>query len=115
MTICEPFDVVEVPFPFSDTARAKMRKALVLSSVKFNERNGSSILMMITSVEKSHWFLDTPIDDLEAAGLKKACVARFKLFTLDNALVVRVVGKLSQGDEKRVRDGLANAIVMEHA
>ncbi len=50
MTIYKPFDVVEVPFPFSDVPRSKRRKALVLSAQDFNETSGASILMMITSV-----------------------------------------------------------------
>jgi len=46
--IYEPFDIIEVPFPFSDLPRAKRRKALVISTQEFNKRNGNTILMMIT-------------------------------------------------------------------
>ena len=108
--ICNAFDVVEVPFPFSDLPKAKMRKALVLSHEAFNQKNGNSILMMITSAEKSRWLLDVTIQDLEAAGLRKACVARLKLFTLDNGLLVKIVGRLSENDQKKVREVLKNAI-----
>lgn len=108
--ICDAFDVVEVPFPFSDLPRAKMRKALVLSAKEFNSKNGNSILMMITSAHHSRWTLDTPIDDLESAGLRKSCVARLKLFTLDNGLLVKSVGKLSAKDQKNVRHAVRNAI-----
>ena len=52
--ICEPFDVVEVPFPFSDVPKAKRRKALVLSSQEFNKLNGNTILMMLTSAKHSN-------------------------------------------------------------
>ena len=68
--ICKPFDVVEVPFPFSDMPRAKRRKALVLSEHSFNEKNGCSILMMITSATHSRWHLDVPIVDWNRAGLR---------------------------------------------
>ena len=61
MTIYKPFDVVEVPFPFSDLPRSKRRKALVISSPEFNERNGATILMMITSATYSAWIHDVPI------------------------------------------------------
>lgn len=37
-----------------------------------------------------------------AAGLKKPCVARLKLFTLDNALILRKVGSLSSADRKAI-------------
>lgn len=44
-----PFDVVTVPFPFSDLARSKRRPALVVSSRAFNRSAGASIFAMITS------------------------------------------------------------------
>ena len=34
--IYSPFDIVKVPFPFSDVPRSKRRKALVLSDPVFN-------------------------------------------------------------------------------
>jgi mRNA interferase MazF len=108
--ICNAFDVVEVPFPFSDLDKAKMRKALVLSQKTFNQKNGNSILMMITSATHSRWFLDTPLQDLQEAGLRKPCVARLKLFTLDNALLVKIVGALSLKDRTGVLEALKSAI-----
>lgn len=37
---CEPFDVVVVPFPFTDRRAAKRRPALALSSAGFNRGCG---------------------------------------------------------------------------
>jgi mRNA interferase MazF len=108
--ICNAFDVVEVPFPFSDLAKAKRRKALVLSSEAFNRSNGNSVLMMITSAEKSEWLFDTSIEDLESAGLRKACVARLKLFTLDNGLLAKKVGRFSQKDQRKITAVLKKAL-----
>jgi len=109
--ICEAFDVVEVPFPFSDLPKAKMRKALVLSQKEFNQQNGNSILMMLTSADYSQWFLDVPIADLKSAGLKKDCVARVKLFTLDNGLLIKKTGTLSSVDQEKIKQALQKAIV----
>ena len=108
--ICNRFEVVEVPFPFSDLPRAKMRKALVVSHKEFNQKNGSTILMMITSAETGDWFLDVNLEDLKAAGLRKPCVARSKLFTLDNGLLVSKTGKLSEKDQKKVAQALKRAM-----
>ena len=108
--ICSPFVVVEVPFPFSDLPRAKMRKALVLSAKEFNRINGNTILMMITSAPQSEWLMDTPIIDLSEAGLKKPCVARLKLFTIDNGLIVKQVGELSKSDQTSVLKSIRSAV-----
>ncbi len=99
--ICKPFSVVVVPFPFTDSAATKKRPALVLSSESFN-RQGHSILAMITSKGHHPWPGDSEIMDLDAAGLPVACLVRFKLFTLDNRLIIGRLGALGRKDAASV-------------
>ena len=61
--ICDPWDVVVVPFPFTEKAGAKRRPALVLSPRPFNE-NGHTLLAMITTQSHSPWPGDTNIKEL---------------------------------------------------
>ena len=49
--ICEQWDVVVVPFPFTEKPGAKRRPAVVLSKKGFNE-HGHTVLLMITT--KAH-------------------------------------------------------------
>ena len=102
MTIYKPFDVVEVPFPFSDLPRSKRRKALVISTREFNKHNRTTILMMITSKTKSYWYNDVKIKQWQKAGLRKPCVTRMKIFTLDNRLIFSKVGQLIKEDQINV-------------
>lgn len=104
--IYSPFDIVEVPFPFSDVPRSKRRKALVLSDPVFNQKNASSLLLMITSATRSAWHLDVSIEQWRQAGLRKPCLARMKLFTLDNGLILGTVGRLTAEDQRRVTQAL---------
>ena len=97
------FDVVVVPFPFTDRQASKRRPALVLSNGAFNEPARHAVLAMITSAEQSAWPGDCDLRDLAAAGLATPCVARLKLFTLDERLVLRVCGHLAAADQKRLR------------
>ena len=108
--ICSPFDVVDVPFPFSEVPRSKRRKALVLSDPVFNQKNASSLLMMITSATRSTWHLDVSLEQWSQAGLRKPCLARMKLFTLDNGLILGTVGRLTEEDQRRVTQALRAAI-----
>ncbi|MBT3344450.1 MAG: type II toxin-antitoxin system PemK/MazF family toxin [Gemmatimonadetes bacterium] len=108
--ICEAFAVVDVPFPFSDLPRSKRRKALVLSDCSFNDRNGASILMMITSATGSAWHHDVALKEWAAAGLRKPCVARPKLFTLDNRLISTQIGELAASDRQAVARALQGSI-----
>lgn len=99
----EPFDIVIVPFPFTDRLASKRRPALVLSGAAFNSATRHCVLAMITSAEQSHWKGDCTIADLAAAGLTAPCLVRPKLFTLDQRLVLRVSGTLASADRKRLR------------
>jgi len=101
------FDVVVVPFPFTDRETTKRRPALVLSDAKnFNQPVGQSVLAMITSASHSAWSLDINITDIDAAGLTSASVIRMKLFTLDHQLIIRKAGSLAAKDRATVKKNL---------
>lgn len=104
----ERFDVVVVPFPFTDKPNAKRRPALVLSSAKvFNKKAGHSVMAMITSAQNDPWPLDVEITDLSSAGLPAPSVVRMKLFTLDHRLIISKAGVLLEKDRERVAEVLA--------
>jgi len=101
------FDVVVVPFPFTDKTTTKRRPALVLSQANsFNKRIAHSVLAMITSASNSDWPLDIEIEDIDVAGLPYASIVRMKLFTLDDQLVIRKAGSLSTKDQIAVTKAL---------
>ena len=102
---CEPWDIVVVPFPFTERVETKRRPALVLSKGSFN-RHGHTLLTMITSAAHEPWPGDTLVTGAEAAGLRTQCVVRLKLFTLDNRLMIRAIGRLSPADRKTVGENM---------
>lgn len=99
--ICERYDVVVVPFPFSDRASAKRRPALVLSGRWFN-REGHTVMAMLTTKKTPPWPADTPLVNFQSAGLKVSCIVRFKILTLDNRLILKKIGRLAEGDAEAV-------------
>ena len=103
----DAFDVVVVPFPFTDKTTTKRRPALVLSdSGVFNTHIGHSVLAMITSAKHSDWPLDMNIEALDSAGLPAASIVRMKLFTLDDRLIIRKAGVLAGNDRNAVSRNL---------
>lgn len=107
------FDVVVVPFPFTDTEAKKRRPGLILSADKtFNSSVGHSVMAMITTASHSTWALDVKITDLAAAGLKAPSIVRMKLFTLDHALVRKQIGRLSTVDEAAVIESLSRLLAL---
>lgn len=103
----ERFQVVRVPFPFTDRAAQKHRPALVISHCdRFNQPAGHSVMALITSAGNPPWPLDVPIDDVSAAGLPAPSKVRFKLFTLDHRLVRGALGTLAEADRAKVSAAL---------
>ncbi len=100
---CKPFDVVIVPFPFTDRDTSKHRPALALSSEPFSAGTGQTVLAMITSAGNPPWPFDVPID-ADGCGLPAASKIRLKIFTLDNRLIHTKVGALSQRDRLVLRE-----------
>ena len=109
--ICEPYDAVVVPFPFTDRDVSKRRPALVVSSTGFNRGHAQLVLAMITST-KSEWPSDVILGAWRDANLTVPCKVRFKLFTLDRTLIIRKLGTLSPGDRQAVRDALLRWIAI---
>lgn len=106
------FDVVVVPFPFTDVNAAKRRPALVISHAQsFNQPMGHSVMAMITTAGRTRWVLDVLITDLEAAGLQTTSIVRMKLFTLDHALVLKTIGHLSPSDQQSVQVSLQRLLM----
>lgn len=99
----DAFDVVVVPFPFTDRNTTKRRPALILSDAQvFNCQVGHAVMAMITSAKNSDWPLDFEIQNLDSAGLPSPSVIRMKLFTLDEKLIIRKAGKLASPDQDKI-------------
>ncbi len=98
---CKPYDVVVVPFPFTDRRTSKRRPALALSSEVFSAESDHTVLAMITSAANPPWPMDVAID-AGMAGLRAPSKVRMKLFTLDNRLILQKAGSLAEKDQRTV-------------
>ena len=100
---CDIWQVVVVPFPFTDRSTTRRRPALVLSAKAFN-RHGHSVLAMITAAAHQPWPGDTALAGLKSAGLRTPSLVRLKLFTLDNRFIARRIGTLGSPDQASVAE-----------
>jgi mRNA interferase MazF len=101
--IFKAFDIISVPFPFTDRDATKRRPALVISNEQFNKQHDQLVLAMITTTTNNVWQSDVSLTNWQEAGLKVACHFRLKLFTLDQKLVLKIIGHLSTQDIKSVQ------------
>ena len=107
------FDVVVVPFPFTDQKSEKKRPALVLSDFdNFNNITENCVLAMITSAKNPDWPLDAHIGSIKKAGLPAPSKVRMKIFTLDSRFIIRKIGGLSARDQRGVKASLQKLMVL---
>ncbi|MBS0271440.1 MAG: type II toxin-antitoxin system PemK/MazF family toxin [Proteobacteria bacterium] len=111
MQIFKSYSIVAVPFPFTDKDYTKKRPALVVSQEEYQKYTHHCVLAMITSAKQSHWKMDITIQDIEVAGLPGLSVIRPKLFTLDERLILRGLGELSNRDKEIVKNTLSQIFV----
>jgi mRNA interferase MazF len=97
------WDIVVVPFPFTDQKTTKVRPAVVLSTDTLRQRNGKYIVAMITSASNTPHYGDVPISDVGVAGLPAAFVVRpSKLTVIEDGDIHKRVGELPTADRERV-------------
>lgn len=109
----DAFDVVVVPFPFTDLPVTKKRPALVVSRRAFNAGHGHLTLAMITTAKNSDWPSDVEITDWKDAGLTRASRVRLKLFTLKESLILGRLGALSPKDQAAAQTALAGCLAVD--
>lgn len=103
----DAYDIVKVPFPFTDSSTTKRRPALILSSTQvFSSKIEHSVMAMITTKGHSPWPFDINLEHLQEAGLSVASIVRFKLFTLDHRVIIGKIGKLAESDRQAVCEAL---------
>lgn len=111
--IYKPFDIIVIPFPFSDKLEQKKRPALVLSSEEFNSKSQHQVTAMITSAKQSEWPFDTPINNKKHAGLPIDCLIRMKFYTADQSIIIRKAGSLSKADQKSFRENFMRVLIYQ--
>ena len=97
------WDVVIVPFPFTDQRATKVRPAVVVSTDVLSQHTGKYVLAMVTSASHSAHFGDVPVSSIQTAGLPAASVVRpSKLAVIEEADIIKRVGTLPHADRARV-------------
>ncbi len=94
-----PFDVVVVPFPYSDGLAEKRRPALVVSALDLERKLDRVWVAMITSDRGQQLHGDATIRELTAAGLPAPSRLRAsKIATIEVGHILRRAGRLSDLD-----------------
>ncbi len=102
-----PWDVVVVPFPYSDQQQSTVRPGVIVSAPLLHQKTRQYFVAMITNAKHSAWDGDVEVSNLKGAGLPVPSVVRSaKLATFDESVIVRAVGSLPTKDRADVLKSL---------
>jgi mRNA interferase MazF len=97
------WDVIVVPFPYSERLAEKRRPALVISNDTLH-RDGYLWIAMITGSSKERRAGDLVIRDLGSASLPGASMVRVsKIATIEPERILRRIGTLAKRERAAVR------------
>lgn len=104
MTNFKPFDVILVPFPFTDLSTQKQRPALVVKTVASKFMGDLFLCAMLTSqIDGEMIEGDLLIGDWQKAGLIHNSKLRLaKIVTLQKSVIRKKMGQLCVDDQKTV-------------
>jgi mRNA interferase MazF len=110
MATFKPWEVVKVPFPYTDRPVRQHRPALVIAAGAIEAVYGLLWVLMITSAENRRWDHDVVVSDLDGAGLPAPSVIRCaKIATIEAGDAGRI-GILAQSDRMRVAANLTRIL-----
>jgi mRNA interferase MazF len=100
-----PFDLVLLPFPFTDLSTTKQRPCLILAVFQPKGLSEHYVVAMVTSHLDGVAFPgDTRFGKWREAGLAKPSMARLaKVVTVERSLIRKKLGTVQASDRQAIR------------
>lgn len=102
MTNYKKWDLILVPFPFTDLSSFKRRPALIISPDNYNLAKDLVIAYVTSQTNLPYRFGDYKLKKWREAGLPKPSTVRMKFATIDKVIIVRKLGKLEEEDSSEI-------------
>lgn len=109
MAAFEPWDIVKVPFPYTDRPVRQRRPALVVAEPS-SAAPSLLWLLMITSAQNRGWAGDVAVSDLRLAGLPAPSIVRSAKIATVEARDAERLGSLPPSDRVAVTTHLRRAL-----
>jgi len=100
MTIYRRWNILLVPFPFTDQETTKKRPALVISPDIYNQGPDVTIAFITSNLKKTDRPGDYLIKDWKKSGLPKPSMIRMKFATIHRSIIIKKIGRLFARDQK---------------
>ena len=96
-------DIILIPFPFTNHQAEKKRPAVIINSNDYQSERPDVILMPITSQIKAISYGEFQMKNWQVAGLLKPSIIKPVIATLENKLILKILGELDQADQNSLR------------
>lgn len=103
----EKWDIILVPFPFTNLTTLKKRPALVISPNEYNVNEDVVILFITSKIDRDTRIGDYKIEKWKDSSLPLPSMIRMKFATIDKDIVIKKIGTLSKSD----RDNFSKELI----
>lgn len=92
------WEIVLVPFPFTNLTTSKKRPALIISPDNYNVEADVVIAFITSKMDLIYRIGDYKIKEWEKSKLPKPSMIRMKFATIDKNIIIKKLGKLIEDD-----------------
>jgi mRNA interferase MazF len=107
----EPWDIIKVPFPYTNRPVQQNRPALVVGQYSHPGSPALLWVLMITSAQHRRWHGDITVSDTGMAGLPAPSIIRCAKIATIEALDATKIGRLPLDDRALVRAAISAVVV----
>ena len=98
------WDIILVPFPFTNLSTHKKRPALIVSPAEHNIGYDVIIMFITSNLSALERPGDYKLMKWKEAGLPKPSMTRMKLATVDKNIVIKKIARLKETDREAVQE-----------
>ena len=102
------WEIVLVPFPFTDLTTIKKRPALIISPDEYNKKIDVVITFITSKLDLEYRIGDYKIQEWKKSDLPKPSIIQMKFATIDKSIIIKKLGRLSENDVKAFSKLLIN-------
>jgi mRNA interferase MazF len=110
MPTFDRFDVVSVPFRYTDRPVRQRRPALVVSAPAYEQATGLVWVVMITAAENRSWPGDGRLAEARRAGLSIPSVVRPTKIATIEAVQASRIGSIAPAGRRAVREAIGEIL-----
>lgn len=106
--IYKPWEIVLIPFPYTNLTSSKRRPAVVISPESYNSGLDIMLLFLTSNLKSELKEGDCLLNEWQEAGLPKPSKTRMKIMTLDKDFVIKKIGEIQSLDRGMLKQTLQN-------